>query len=87
MQHNLIAYYMSKVAVNSYMIALAKELEEEVKVNMVMPGFVTSKLNGFYPGGKTPKEGADVIVPWALLGPEEKDKTCECSSGRFVRVS
>ncbi|KAF8919317.1 hypothetical protein CPB85DRAFT_1429929 [Mucidula mucida] len=74
MQHNLIAYYMSKV--NSYMIALAKELEGEVKVNMVMPGFVTSKLNGFYPGGKTPKEGADVIVPWALLGPEEKDKTC-----------
>ncbi|KAF9049283.1 NAD(P)-binding protein [Hymenopellis radicata] len=76
MIHSLIAYNTSKVAVNSYMISLAKELEGDVKVNMVSPGFVTTKLNGYHPGGKTPKQGADIIVPWVLLGPEEKDKTC-----------
>ncbi|KAF9039602.1 NAD(P)-binding protein [Hymenopellis radicata] len=74
--HNWVAYNTSKAAANSYTIALAKELEGEVKVNAVGPGFVTTGLNGFSPGGKTTRQGADVITPWALLGPEEKDKTC-----------
>lgn len=74
--HNVIAYNTSKAAANSYTIALAKELEGEVKVNLVTPGFTTTKLNGFKEGGKTTREGANVIVPFALLGPEDKDKTC-----------
>ncbi|KAF8883054.1 hypothetical protein CPB85DRAFT_1233405 [Mucidula mucida] len=74
--HEWVAYNTSKAAANSYTIALAKELEGEIKVNAVTPGFVTTSLNGFSPGGKTTRQGADVITPWALLGPEEKDKTC-----------
>ncbi|KAF8919140.1 hypothetical protein CPB85DRAFT_1248999 [Mucidula mucida] len=74
--HHTISYNTSKVAANSYIIALAKELEGEVKVNTVTPGFTTTKLNGFAPGGRTPRQSADIIVPWALLGPEDKDKTC-----------
>ncbi|KAF9000577.1 NAD(P)-binding protein [Hymenopellis radicata] len=74
--HSVIAYNTSKAAANSYTIALAKELEGEIKVNLVTPGFTTSKLNAFKEGGKTTKEGAEVIVPWALLGPEDKAKTC-----------
>ncbi len=75
--HRAISYNTSKAAANSYMIALAKELEGEIKVNIVTPGFVTTKLNGFAPGGKTPRQGAEIIAPWALLGPEDNDKHCE----------
>ncbi|KAF8919179.1 hypothetical protein CPB85DRAFT_1249032 [Mucidula mucida] len=74
--HHVISYNTSKAAGNSYIIALAKELKGEVKVNTVTPGFTTTKLNGFAPGGRTPRQAADIIVPWALLGPEDKDKTC-----------
>ncbi|KAK0189080.1 hypothetical protein F5146DRAFT_1205183 [Armillaria mellea] len=64
-------------AANSYSIALAKELEaEDIKVNLVTPGFTTTKLNSFRAGGKTTEGGASVLVPWALLGPEDKGKTC-----------
>ncbi len=75
--HHVISYNTSKAAGNSYIIALAKELKGEVKVNTVTPGFTTTKLNGFAPGGRTPRQAADIIVPWALLGPEDKDKTCK----------
>ncbi|KAF9016716.1 NAD(P)-binding protein [Hymenopellis radicata] len=74
--HDWIAYNARKSALNSYSIALARALEGKVRVNVVSPGFVTSKLNGFTPGGKTWREGAEFVVPWALLGPEDKDKNC-----------
>jgi NAD(P)-dependent dehydrogenase (short-subunit alcohol dehydrogenase family) len=65
------AYNTPKAAVNSYTIALAHELKSEgIKVNCVTPGFTTTKLNNFAPGGKTPIEAAQVLVPWALLGPD-----------------
>ncbi|KIY50301.1 NAD(P)-binding protein [Fistulina hepatica ATCC 64428] len=65
---HVVAYNTSKAAANSYTIALACELEKEgVKVNCVTPGFTTTKLNNYTPGGKTPSEGADTLVPWALL--------------------
>ncbi|PBK81367.1 NAD(P)-binding protein [Armillaria gallica] len=74
---HLAAYNPSKVAMNSYSIILAKDLEaEDIKVNMVCPGFVTTKLNGYRPGGKTPEDGAKTLLPWALLGPEDTGKTC-----------
>lgn len=67
-----IAYNTSKAAVNSYTVALAKELEGKVKVNSVTPGFVTTQLNGNMPGGKSGDEGGAIIAPWALLGPDDK---------------
>ncbi len=82
---HVVAYNTSKAAANSYSIALAKELEaEDIKVNLVTPGFTTTKLNGFRAGGKTTEGGASVLVPWALLGPEDKGKTCKFSSSLLI---
>ncbi|KAJ7880038.1 hypothetical protein B0H14DRAFT_3434782 [Mycena olivaceomarginata] len=51
--HQAVAYNTSKAAANSYTIALAHELKGEgIKVNAATPGFTTTKLNGFAPGGK-----------------------------------
>ena len=66
---HFVAYNTSKAAANSYTIALAHELQAEgIKVNCVTPGFTSTKLNGFQPGGKTAKQGAEILLPWALLG-------------------
>jgi len=63
-----VAYNTSKAAMNSYTIALAHELKKErIKVNAVTPGFTSSKLNFYAPGGRTLKEGASSILPIALL--------------------
>ncbi|KAJ7177060.1 hypothetical protein C8R46DRAFT_1078071 [Mycena filopes] len=72
--HQAVAYNTSKAAANSYTIALAHELKDEgIKVNAVTPGFTTTKLNGFAPGGKTAEQGAALLVEWALL--DENGKT------------
>jgi NAD(P)-dependent dehydrogenase (short-subunit alcohol dehydrogenase family) len=77
-QLHVVAYNTSKAAANSYTIALAHELKADgVKVNCFTPGFTSTKLNGFAPGGRTAEEGAALMVPWALLGPEESAKTGE----------
>jgi len=66
---HVVAYNASKAAANSYTIALAQELKSEgFKVNAVTPGFTSTKLNFFGKGGKTPVDGAKVLLPWALLG-------------------
>jgi len=71
-----VAYNTSKAAANSYTIALAQELKKEgIKVNAVTPGFTTTKLNFFADGGKTPAQGAEVLVPWALL--DKDGPTCQ----------
>ncbi|KAI5831783.1 NAD(P)-binding protein [Schizophyllum commune Tattone D] len=65
---HVVAYNTSKAAANSYTIALAHELKKEgIKVNAITPGFTTTKLNGFAPGGKTPQQAATDMLPWALL--------------------
>ncbi|KAG6866172.1 hypothetical protein C0991_007722 [Blastosporella zonata] len=65
---HVVAYNTSKAAANSYTIALAHELRGEgIKVNAVTPGFTSTKLNDFREGGKTVKQGAEVLLPWALL--------------------
>ncbi|KAG6823423.1 hypothetical protein H0H92_010273 [Tricholoma furcatifolium] len=75
---HVVAYNTSKAAANSYTIALAFELKKEgIKVNAVTPGFTSSKLNGFREGGKTLQQGAEVLLPWALL---DKDGP----TGRFI---
>ena len=65
---HVVAYNTSKAAANSYTIALSQELRaENIKVNAVTPGFTTTKLNGHAPGGKTSKDAAEILLPWALL--------------------
>ena len=64
--NSLVGYSSSKVALNSYTIALAHELRGEgIKVNSVSPGLTSTKLSGGV--GKTTKAGAEVLLPWALL--------------------
>lgn len=63
---HVVAYNSSKAAANSYTISLAHELKGKAVVTALTPGFTTTKLNNFHPGGKTPKQAAEGIVPWAL---------------------
>ncbi|KAJ7880030.1 hypothetical protein B0H14DRAFT_3770106 [Mycena olivaceomarginata] len=82
--HQAVAYNTSKAAANSYTIALAHELKEEgIKVNAATPGFTTTKLNGFAPGGKTAEQGAQMLVEWALLGKEGKTGLFVNDAGEF----
>jgi NAD(P)-dependent dehydrogenase (short-subunit alcohol dehydrogenase family) len=78
------AYSVSKAALNSYTIGLANELrDQKIRVNCICPGLVKTKFNGYMEGAKIPEEAAKYILPWALLGPEDDDKTCrsfECTS-------
>ncbi|TFK32457.1 hypothetical protein BDQ12DRAFT_692467 [Crucibulum laeve] len=61
------AYSASKAAVNSYTIALARELKKDgIKVNAVSPGFTATKLNNFT-GTLTVREGTEVVLRWVLL--------------------
>ena len=74
---HVVAYNTSKAAANSYTIALAQELKKDgIKVNAVTPGFTTTKLNLFSQGGKTSKQGAEILLPWALL--DKDGPTCKC---------
>lgn len=61
-----VAYNSSKAGANSFTISLAHELRGKAVVTALTPGFTTTKLNDFLPGGKTPKEAAEGIVTWAL---------------------
>ncbi|KAL1746167.1 hypothetical protein HDZ31DRAFT_34734 [Schizophyllum fasciatum] len=70
-QLHVVAYNTSKAAANSYTIALAHELKSVgIKVNAITPGFTTTKLNNYAPGGKTTQQAAADILPWALLDKE-----------------
>ena len=76
-----VAYKSSKAAVNSYTIGLARELQAEgIRVNCVSPGLVSTKLSGFTSRGKSPKDGAKVLLPWALMN--EMDST-----GNLMKLS
>ncbi|KAJ7117978.1 hypothetical protein C8R43DRAFT_1036577 [Mycena crocata] len=76
--HAIISYNTSKAAQNSYTIALARELQGEgIKVNCLTPGFTTTALNGFREGGKTPEQGAEMMVEWCLLDKDGK-------TGQFI---
>ncbi|TFK40503.1 hypothetical protein BDQ12DRAFT_769845 [Crucibulum laeve] len=66
--YHLVAYNTSKVAANSYTVSLAHELRKEgIKVNVVTPGYTSTKLNFFGQGGKPVRAGAEALLPWALL--------------------
>ncbi|TFK40505.1 hypothetical protein BDQ12DRAFT_679547 [Crucibulum laeve] len=60
-------YAASKAAVNSYTIALARELKKDgIKANVVTPGYTATKLNNFQ-GTQTIREGTEVVLKWVLL--------------------
>lgn len=74
-QSPFTAYSASKAALNSYTITLSQMLKPEgIKVNCATPGLVATKLSNFTAAGKTPTAGAQVLLPWVLLGPEDTDK-------------
>jgi len=82
--HQAVAYNTSKAAANSYTIALAHELKDEgIKVNCATPGFTTTKLNGFAPGGKTPEQGAELLAEWCLLDKDGKTGRFAFDGGEF----
>ena len=62
------AYGTSKAALNALTVAYAHELRAtSVKVNSVSPGHIGTDLN-HNAGPGTPEQGAEVVVPYALLG-------------------
>jgi NAD(P)-dependent dehydrogenase (short-subunit alcohol dehydrogenase family) len=64
---NLLGYNSSKTAVNSLVLAFGREFGTNgPEILGVTPGFTTTDLNGNAPGGKTPAEGAEIIVNYAL---------------------
>ena len=79
-----IAYSASKAAANSYTIALSHELKKEgIKVNAVSPGFTRTKMTNFHGAGKTARQGAESLLPWALLGKD--GPTCEYCATLLLR--
>ncbi|KAF9063954.1 hypothetical protein BDP27DRAFT_1393838, partial [Rhodocollybia butyracea] len=68
-------YSASKAALNAYTISLGHELKpENIRVNVVTPGITATNFNGFL-GNRTAEDGARVLLPFALLGAEDADKT------------
>ena len=64
---NLLGYNSSKTAVNSLVLAFGREFGTNgPEILGVTPGFTTTDLNGNAPGGKTPAEGAEIIVNYAM---------------------
>jgi NAD(P)-dependent dehydrogenase (short-subunit alcohol dehydrogenase family) len=61
------AYGPSKSALNNYTIALAYELKDKFKVNMVNPGYTKTDFNNNQ-GFKSIEEGAAPIVENAMIG-------------------
>lgn len=60
------AYGPSKTALNAYTVALAFELKDQVKVNMVNPGYTNTEFN-HNQGPKKVEDGAAPIVEFAML--------------------
>lgn len=61
------AYGPSKSALNAYTVALAYDLKDQVKVNMVNPGYTNTEFNGNR-GPKPVEDGAAPIVAYAMIG-------------------
>lgn len=71
------AYSFSKAALNALTLTLAQELNGNVKVNAMCPGWVRTRMGGMM-ASRSPKEGADTAV-W-LANIDEKG-----SNGGFFR--
>lgn len=74
--HIATCYNSSKAALNSWIVSLATELPEKFKVIVVTPGATATKLNNYYEHGKTPSEGAAIIVKYCV-------QTSDCATKKF----
>jgi NAD(P)-dependent dehydrogenase (short-subunit alcohol dehydrogenase family) len=68
-QFKSAGYGPSKTALNAYTVALAFELKDQVKVNMVNPGYTNTEFNG-NKGPKSVEDGAAPIAQYAMIGPD-----------------
>ncbi|MBD1394388.1 SDR family NAD(P)-dependent oxidoreductase [Mucilaginibacter glaciei] len=59
-------YGPSKSALNAYTVALAYELKDKFKVNMINPGYTNTEFNNNQ-GPKPVEDGAKPIVEYAML--------------------
>ncbi|HEY0174891.1 MAG TPA: SDR family NAD(P)-dependent oxidoreductase [Pedobacter sp.] len=75
-QFKSAVYGPSKTALNAYTVALAFELRESFKVNMVNPGYTSTEFNQ-HRGTKKVEDAARIIVQYAML--DENGPT-----GKFV---
>jgi NAD(P)-dependent dehydrogenase (short-subunit alcohol dehydrogenase family) len=72
---NSFAYNTSKTANNALMVGLARELEDtNAQIFAVTPGPTSTDLNDHYPLGKSPAEGAKIIVDYATDGKRHHGK-------------
>jgi NAD(P)-dependent dehydrogenase (short-subunit alcohol dehydrogenase family) len=66
---NSFAYNTSKTANNAMMVGFARELKDtNAQIYAVTPGPTSTDLNDHYPLGKSPSEGAKIIVDYATDG-------------------
>jgi NAD(P)-dependent dehydrogenase (short-subunit alcohol dehydrogenase family) len=64
---NLLGYNSSKTAANSLTLSFGKAFGQNgPEIFSVTPGFTSTDLNGNAPGGKTPDEGAQIILKYVL---------------------
>jgi NAD(P)-dependent dehydrogenase (short-subunit alcohol dehydrogenase family) len=63
------AYGPSKTALNAYSVALAAELKDKFKVNVVDPGYTNTEFNNNQ-GPKKVEDAAAPIVQQAMLSPD-----------------
>ncbi|WP_350299208.1 SDR family oxidoreductase [Peribacillus frigoritolerans] len=63
------AYKLSKLAINGLTRLVAAEIKDDIKINAVDPGWVSSDMGG--PSApRTPKQAAESILWLATIGPE-----------------
>lgn len=66
---NSFSYNTSKTANNAMMVGFARELKgTNAQIYAVTPGPTSTDLNDHYPLGKSPAEGANIIVDYATDG-------------------
>ncbi|MGV7001967.1 SDR family NAD(P)-dependent oxidoreductase [Priestia megaterium] len=66
---NSFTYNTSKTANNAMMVGFARELKDtNAQIFSVTPGPTSTDLNGHHPLGKSPAEGAKIIVDYATDG-------------------
>ncbi|MEK4884800.1 hypothetical protein NST81_08880 [Bacillus sp. FSL W8-0223] len=72
---NSFVYNTSKTANNAMMVGFARELEDtDAQIFAVTPGPTSTDLNGHHPLGKSPAEGAKIIVDYSTDGKRHHGK-------------